>query len=240
MSASGVSTNSIKTFYRSKSSKYRHVSKKTFRTYRKPLVLSLAFMIRFFEIKQSGNSKGLGNFKIEGTAGQLEAARLLRTYFLETKGAPDTDRLRELMHAAFNTLLHASPLETKIATPVEQVLFLTALVEDGLFISPNAVQSFLAAFQYCFRSILVHVVRLQSEKCKLYLPWIDRRSEHVNGNGDNNGDEDDGDSDVCEEDDDEADIDDWDELPSDLEGSLLNGMFTSHLYHQLRLLTSFS
>ncbi|GLB45400.1 hypothetical protein LshimejAT787_2200630 [Lyophyllum shimeji] len=199
-----------------KSSRFRVVTRKTLSEYRQPLVLTLTFMIRLLQAKESGHCDGLGTLRIHGHPKQVDAAGALRNLFLESKGQPDIEKMRKLMHAAFDYLLRPPHLEdTLMACPTDQVLFLMCLVDGENFSSAHGLQGLCAGLQYSFRCVMVHIARLRSTGETSYTPWVQPSNGELRGREQVAAEEDN----FLVEGDQHDDISEDEDLPSDFEGS---------------------
>lgn len=157
----------------SEKSKFRSVRWRTLEKYRKPIVLTLALMVRFLNAKATCETSRLGLFRIVGSSNQIQAATALQNHFLQRKGKPDIDICRQLMHALFDSLLRlaASLPAVRIACPTDQALVLMSLLGENRYITAHAVECICSGFQHAFRCILIHIARLQAAGAKNYQPW---------------------------------------------------------------------
>lgn len=129
-------------------------------------------MIRFIHAHRTGQLSNLGNFKLRGSEDQGQAALDLYFLFLESKGSPTLECLRNAKHKLFAALLQPPSLsEDVIGCPTDQTLFLTCILPDGRYQIAKNITGLCAAAQYCFRSIICHVVRLEADDEDVFTLW---------------------------------------------------------------------
>lgn len=115
----------------------------------------------------------LGNFIPSMTPSQQRARDALFTFIMESPADnPDIDRMGVLYHNLADTLLRSTiPATKKIAGPTDWTLFFSVLYADGSFHpSPDGLAIVCAKWQFVFRSIRVHIARLQLEHTSDYFP----------------------------------------------------------------------
>lgn len=128
-------------------------------------------MLRFIHAVKTKKTKDYGSFKLVGNKDQADAALSLYGLFIQSKGDPSMEVLTQAMHRLFDALLRPDSLsEDVIACPTDQMLFLSNLLSDGRYRLASAVTSLCSALQFCFRSVLIQIARLQAISCKLYVP----------------------------------------------------------------------
>jgi hypothetical protein len=129
-------------------------------------------MLRFIHAWITHNLRALGNFKLIGTQEQSDAALALYDLFIKTKGSPELNDFYPLQHRLCDTLLRAKNLsEDPVGCPTDQMIFITALLGPNRYRPASSITAVCAQLQFCFRSILIHVVRLDAEEVDQYTPF---------------------------------------------------------------------
>jgi hypothetical protein len=129
-------------------------------------------MLRFIHASLTHNTRALGSFILIGTQEQSDAALSLYELFIKTKGSPELNDFYPLQHRLCDTLLRAKNLsEDPVGCPTDQMLFITALLGPNRYRPASSITSVCAQLQFCFRSILIHVVRLDAEEMDQYTPF---------------------------------------------------------------------
>lgn len=131
-----------------------------------PLFESVALILRFRMYHVSGKSKTvrLGSFIPSMTPAQRQARDALYSFImLSTVETVDMDRLGTLFHNLADTLLRTTvPAAMKIAGPTDWTIFFAVLYADGTFHpGPAPLAVFCSKWQFVFRSIRLHIARLQ-------------------------------------------------------------------------------
>jgi len=151
--------------------RYKSLDNRTYGAYRRPVIQTVAMMVRFLHAVAHNNTKALGKFEIIGTATQANAAKCLYRYLLEAEGSPERKHLLERAHSLMDTLVRSkNTVETHIACPTDQAACLSLLRLDNDFGMANSHTGWFAMMQHDFLDISSHVVRLEFSGRSYYVP----------------------------------------------------------------------
>jgi hypothetical protein len=129
-------------------------------------------MVRFIHASLTGSMRGLGNFRLIGTQEQAEAALELHSLLIKTEGPLELNALHPIQHRLCDALLRTENLsDDPIACPTDQMIFIASLLGRNRYRTANSIISICAQLQFCFRSILIHVVRLKADGTDQYSPF---------------------------------------------------------------------
>ena len=133
--------------------------------------MALVLRFRFYHHFGRARVMRLGRFIPSMTPNQRDTRDAIYKFLLETeKDHPDMAEFAVLYHNFADSLLRTTlPASEKLAGPTDWALFLETLLADNTF-NPdvNPVVQYCSQCQYDFRSIRLHIGRLQLNKLEQY------------------------------------------------------------------------
>ena len=124
-------------------------------------------MLRFLHAVLIGDALKFGPFKLRGVEMQFEAAMVLYRLFAEHAGKDEIpeDKLHWALHDLLVALLQPESLgDRAIDCPIDQMLFLWALLPNGHYRIAESLQVLLSGCKYGFRCTAIHLARVEAHK----------------------------------------------------------------------------
>jgi hypothetical protein len=155
--------------------KFRSLQKDTFTAYRSIATQTVVMMVRYMLWMNHGRIKHLGKFKPMVTAVQSSIVGNIYSIFLSETGdngdGTHTPSLEVLIHRLLVTILTTKAfITTKVGLPVEQVILLNMLHQNGSYKRTNLLTQLCARTQRLTYSIFIHSGFLGSFNCDYTIP----------------------------------------------------------------------
>ena len=129
----------------------------------------ISFFVRLHHLRETGRCPP--GLVITITDAQDKARRALYTAALQEPGPSDMD-IAQMVHTLCDSLLRASTSSLKkIFGPIEFAFCFYMQKPDGSYRTANNLTQFFASIQWCLRTILGHIIRLQDSGLASYTPY---------------------------------------------------------------------